>query len=76
LVLDAVSSPLTGKHGRVRSIPMPGWAKAAIDCWPAAWRTTTRRHPRWTCVAYAQIANLIAEACSETSLSQTLAVRV
>jgi len=24
---------LLGKHGRVRSVPMPGWAKAAIDRW-------------------------------------------
>jgi len=27
---------LLGKHGRVRSVPMPGWAKAAIDRWSAA----------------------------------------
>ena len=27
---------LVGKHGRVRSVPMPGWAKAAIDDWSAA----------------------------------------
>jgi integrase len=27
---------LRGKHGRVRSIPMPGWAKAAIDQWSAS----------------------------------------
>ena len=27
---------LRGKHGRVRSVPMPGWAKAAIDQWAAA----------------------------------------
>jgi site-specific recombinase XerD len=27
---------LIGKHGRVRSIPMPGWAKAAIDQWSTA----------------------------------------
>ena len=27
---------LLGKHGRVRSVPMPGWAKAAIHCWSAA----------------------------------------
>jgi integrase len=27
---------LRGKHGRVRSIPMPSWAKAAIDAWSAA----------------------------------------
>jgi integrase len=31
IVLD-----LVGKHGRVRSVPMPAWAKAAIDCWAAA----------------------------------------
>ncbi len=27
---------LTGKHNRVRTIPMPAWAKAAIDDWAAA----------------------------------------
>jgi site-specific recombinase XerD len=27
---------LIGKHGRVRTIPMPTWIKAAIDCWTAA----------------------------------------
>jgi len=27
---------LVGKHGRVRSVPMPGWAKAAIDRWSKA----------------------------------------
>jgi integrase len=27
---------LRGKHGRVRSIPMPGWAKAPIDQWAAS----------------------------------------
>src|SRR5262249_12103507 len=27
---------LRGKHGRVRSVPMPSWAKAAIDEWAAA----------------------------------------
>lgn len=27
---------LIGKHGRVRSVPMPMWAKAAIDQWTAA----------------------------------------
>ena len=25
-----------GKHGRVRSVPVPGWAKAAIDRWSTA----------------------------------------
>src|SRR5262249_48020375 len=27
---------LTGKHGRVRTVPMPSWAKVAIDGWAAA----------------------------------------
>src|SRR3984893_9858400 len=27
---------LVGKHGRVRTIPMPTWAKVAIDAWSAA----------------------------------------
>jgi integrase len=27
---------LIGKHGRVRTVPMPGWAKAAIDAWAAS----------------------------------------
>jgi site-specific recombinase XerD len=27
---------LIGKHGRIRSVPMPGWAKAAIDRWAEA----------------------------------------
>lgn len=27
---------LTGKGGRVRSVPMPAWTKAAIDAWTAA----------------------------------------
>jgi len=27
---------LLGKHGRVRSIPMPTWVKVAIDAWTAA----------------------------------------
>jgi hypothetical protein len=27
---------MRGKHGRVRSVPMPHWAKAAIDEWSAA----------------------------------------
>ncbi len=27
---------LSGKHGRVRSVPMPGWAKAAVDRWAKA----------------------------------------
>jgi site-specific recombinase XerD len=27
---------LVGKHGRVRTIPVPTWVKVAIDCWTAA----------------------------------------
>ena len=27
---------LTGKHGRIRTVPMPGWAKSALDGWTAA----------------------------------------
>jgi integrase len=27
---------LVGKHGRVRTIPMPTWAKMAIDAWTSA----------------------------------------
>ena len=27
---------LVGKHGRVRTIPMPAWVKTAIDAWAAA----------------------------------------
>lgn len=27
---------LTGKHGRIRTVPMPVWAKAALDDWTAA----------------------------------------
>ena len=34
---------LVGKHGRVRSVPMPGWAKAAIECWSRAARIQTGR---------------------------------
>ena len=26
---------IRGKHGRVRSVPMPSWAKVAIDAWTA-----------------------------------------
>lgn len=26
---------LRGKHGRVRTVPMPAWAKAAVDAWAA-----------------------------------------
>ena len=27
---------IRGKHGRVRSVPMPSWAKVAIDAWTAS----------------------------------------
>lgn len=27
---------LAGKHGRIRTVPMPSWVKAAIDAWTAA----------------------------------------
>jgi hypothetical protein len=27
---------LVGKHGRVRTIPMPTWVKVATDAWTAA----------------------------------------
>ena len=27
---------LLGKHGRVRTVPMPSWAKAALDAWASA----------------------------------------
>jgi site-specific recombinase XerD len=33
---------LVGKHGRVRTIPMPTWAKVAIDAWTAASDVTRR----------------------------------
>ena len=28
-----VIADLVGKHGRVRTVPVPGWAKAAVDAW-------------------------------------------
>jgi site-specific recombinase XerD len=34
---------LIGKHGRVRTIPMPAWVKNAIDAWTAA-ATVTEGH--------------------------------
>lgn len=34
---------LLGKHNRVRSVPMPGWTKAAIDEWTAAAGINTGR---------------------------------
>jgi hypothetical protein len=27
---------LVGKHGRVRTVPMPTWVKVAIDAWAMA----------------------------------------
>ena len=35
---------LVGKHGRVRTVPMPTWVKVAIDAWTSAGRR--RRRPR------------------------------
>jgi site-specific recombinase XerD len=32
---------LVGKHGRVRSVPMPSWAKGLIDEWTAAAKIST-----------------------------------
>lgn len=34
---------LVGKHGRVRSVPMPAWAKAATDAWTEAAGITSGR---------------------------------
>jgi site-specific recombinase XerD len=34
---------LLGKHGRIRSVPMPGWAKVAIDRWSRAAGITSDR---------------------------------
>lgn len=34
---------LVGKHGRVRSVPMPLWAKSAMDLWTEAAGTTEAR---------------------------------
>jgi len=31
-----ILADLVGKHGRIRSVPMPGWAKVAIDRWAEA----------------------------------------
>jgi len=31
---------LTGKHGRVRTMPMPTWVKEAVDAWTSAARVT------------------------------------
>jgi site-specific recombinase XerD len=32
---------MRGKHGRIRTVPMPAWAKAAIDQWAAAAEIST-----------------------------------
>ena len=32
---------LTGKGGRIRSVPMPAWSKALLDCWTDAASITT-----------------------------------
>jgi len=31
-----IIADVVGKHGRIRSVPMPGWTKAAIDRWAEA----------------------------------------
>lgn len=31
-----IIADLIGKHGRIRSVPMPGWAKVALDRWAEA----------------------------------------
>ena len=31
-----IIADLVGKHGRIRSVPVPGWAKEAIDLWAEA----------------------------------------
>lgn len=31
-----IIADLVGKHGRIRSVPVPGWAKVAIDRWAKA----------------------------------------
>jgi site-specific recombinase XerD len=31
-----IIADLIGKHGRIRSVPIPGWVKAAIDLWAEA----------------------------------------
>ena len=32
---------LLGKHGRVRTVPMPSWAKTALDGWASSRICTT-----------------------------------
>jgi site-specific recombinase XerC len=34
---------LVGKHGRIRTTPMPNWVKVAIDAWTEAASSTTAR---------------------------------
>ncbi len=34
--LDFHSVDLVGKHGRVRTVPVPAWTKVAIDAWTSA----------------------------------------
>ena len=36
-----VIADLVGKHDRIRTVPVPGWCKAAIDVWTAAAQLTT-----------------------------------
>jgi integrase len=37
---------LRGKHGRIRTVPMPGWAKVAVDTWARAAGITSGRIAR------------------------------
>jgi len=32
---------LRGKHGRIRAVPMPSWAKVAIDAWAVSAEIST-----------------------------------
>ncbi len=36
-----VVADLVGKHDRIRTVPVPGWCKAAIDAWAAAAEIST-----------------------------------
>jgi site-specific recombinase XerD len=45
---------LVGKHGRVRTAPMPTWVKVAIDAWTVGgrccrWPGIPASEPRWLC---------------------------
>lgn len=34
---------LYGKHGHIRTVPVPDWVKAAVDCWTTAAKVTDAR---------------------------------